>query len=84
MDYAYHVGECPVCKRYGLMEVLYNFTNNQCSVICEECLLEFDTLTDYLESKNGHRESYKKVEARLATLEEIKASEWYPYLLEEF
>ena len=82
MDYAYHVGECPVCKSFGLMEVHYSFKNSQCTIACEECLLEFDTLSDYLESKNGYRKSYKKAEARLATLEEIKDSEWYPYLME--
>ena len=82
MQYSYHAGECPICKSYGRMEIIYNFGSNKCSIICEECLLEFDTLVDYLEVKNGYRKSYEKARARLATLEEIETSEWYPYLVE--
>jgi len=82
MEYAYHVGECPVCKDWGLMEVLYNFESSRCSIMCEECLLEFDTLIDFLECKNGYRKTYEKAVARLATLEEIVITEWYPYLME--
>ena len=82
MEYTYHVGECPVCKNYGRMEVIYNFESNRCSVICDECLLEFDTYADFLECKNGYRKSYETAKARSATFEEIVTSEWYPYIVE--
>ena len=76
----YYVGECPICKNYGRMEVLFNFSSNKCSIMCDECTLEFDDLYDFLKNQNGYRKTYEKAEARTATLDEIKNSEWFPYL----
>jgi hypothetical protein len=83
MEQSYYVGECPVCKGYGRMEVIFNYANEDCSIMCDDCSLEFSSVVDYLKNKNGYRLYYEENEAaaaRTATLEEIKDSEWYPYL----
>jgi hypothetical protein len=85
MENAYHVGNCPLCQGYGRMEVNYNFKSGNCYIECEECFLQFDTLNDFIENKNGYREFLKpneKPTVRLATIEEITNTEWYPYLME--
>lgn len=86
MKQVYHVGECPVCRSYGRMEVIYNFRSEKCSVICEECELEFDTADDYINNKNGYRTFFEpgiKPVARIAFPEEIKNSEWYGLVTEK-
>ena len=86
MEQVYHVGDCPVCRSYGRMEIIYNFPSGKCSVICEECELEFNTVSDYKSNKNGHRiflKSGEKATARTAFPEEIKNSEWCDLVTEE-
>ncbi|MDE6781077.1 MAG: hypothetical protein K2J40_06430 [Ruminococcus sp.] len=83
----YHTGECPVCRGYGRMEIIYNFPTGKVSVMCEECGLEFDTADDYLNNKNGYRTFYNKLSqpaARDASEDEIKNSEWYSLVTEKF
>jgi len=86
MEEIYHAGECPFCRGYGRMEIIYNFASRRCSVMCEECELEFDTVSDYISNKNGYRtflEPDEKPTARPAFLNEIKNSEWYSLLTEK-
>lgn len=85
MEQVYHVGNCPFCRGYGRMEIIYNFPSGKCSVICEECELEFDTVSDYKNNRNGHRtflKSGEKPTARTAFPDEIKNSEWYELVKE--
>ena len=87
MNEIYHAGECPLCRSYGRMEIIYNFKSEKCSIICEECELEFNTLNDYINNKNGYRQfldSGGKPLARYAFPDEIKNSEWYSLVTESF
>ncbi|MCM1506431.1 MAG: hypothetical protein NC177_04760 [Ruminococcus flavefaciens] len=87
MEQVYHVGECPLCRGYGRMEIIYNFKSGKCSVICEECELEFNTVYDYLNNKNGYRKFFNigdKPVSRTAFPDEIKNSEWYSLVTESF
>lgn len=87
MEQVYHVGNCPLCRGYGRMEIIYNFPSGKCSVICEECELEFDTVSDYQNNKNGYRTLCSAwngiTRARPAFPDEIKNSEWYGLVTEE-
>lgn len=86
MKQIYHVGECPLCKEYGRMEVIYNYSSGKCSVMCEECLLEFESVNDYINNINGRRNLYDNTnaaDAKTADLEEIERSEWYPYIIDK-
>lgn len=86
MEQIYHIGECRICG--GRMELYYYFSSGKISTICEECLVEFDSINDYKNFINGHRDFYDPNEVifplvRPANLEEIKNSEWYPYVVEK-
>lgn len=87
MEQIYHIGECPMCRGYGRMELIYNFSSGKISAICEECDLEFDSISDYKNNTNGYRDyCYNAITApfaRLATLEEIECSEWYPFVVDK-
>lgn len=83
----YHIGECPLCRGYGRMEIIYNFPTGKVSVMCEECGLEFDNVSDYLNKKNGYRTFLNigdEPSARDASEDEIKNSEWYSLVTEKF
>lgn len=86
MEWIYHIGECPVCRRYGRMELDLDISSGKISAICEECELEFDSVADYKKNTNGHRDLYNNgITAPLirpATIEEIEDSEWYPYVID--
>lgn len=88
MEQTYHIGECPVCKGYGRMEVLFDCNKNKCFVMCEECDLEFSSLKNYLRM-HGQRIYYyynpnhKLPVIRPATLDEIIDTEWYPLVTDK-
>ena len=87
MEQIYHIGECPICRKYGRMGLYYNISSDKISVICEECELEFDSVSDYNKNTNGHRDldDYNLTTplARPATLEEIECSEWCPHVIDK-
>lgn len=81
MEEVYYAGKCPICC--GLMELIYEFSSGRCSVMCDECSVEFSSPDDLLNAENGHRTFYRELKepiVRSASLEEIKASGWYPYI----
>lgn len=88
MERIYHIGECPICRGYGRMELYYNISSNMISAICEECELEFDSVRDYNKNINGHRvlnnNDITTPLIRPATIEEIEYSEWYSYVIDKF
>lgn len=80
MEHIYHIGECPVCRSYGRMEVLFDCSKSKCFVMCEECDLEFSSLKNYLKmhGKRVYFNSNQKLPViRPATLDEIADTEWY-------
>ena len=32
-----YVGKCPICRGYGMLEVIVDATDNKFFVMCEEC-----------------------------------------------
>ena len=50
--------------------------------MCEECLAEWNNPEYALKNVNGFRKAYTEVEARTATIEEIKEAGWEKYILE--
>lgn len=87
MEKIYHVGDCPVC-RVGMMEIVYDLYTHKCSAMCDECSLEFDSISDYLNKKNGYREFFTVKDnlpkVRTATLEDIENTEWIDYIIESW
>ena len=80
MKKVYYAGRCPICGNYGDMEVVYCITDGRCTVVCEECMIEFDTPDDYARARNGYRHSREKAQSRAATIDEIAATEWYIFV----
>jgi hypothetical protein len=78
---SYHIGKCPICGDYGMLEIIYNFKKKNCSIMCDECLAEWKNPEDALKNANGFRKSYIEVEAKTATIEEIKEMGWEKYIL---
>lgn len=87
MEKIYHIDECPVCRGYGRMEVLFDVNKNKCFVMCEECDLEFASVKDYLKM-HGRRVYFQPNQKlpviRPATLDEIINTEWYPLVTDKF
>ena len=81
MEHIYYVGDCPICK-VGRMEVFFNIDSEKCTIICDECMLEFESFNDYKNVQNSYRDcNYTgQITARYATLEEIRNTEFYPYI----
>lgn len=84
MEQIYYIGECPVCRSYGRMQLYYNILSGKISAICEECELEFDTADDYKNFVNGHRDLNCQSNAepiiRPTSVDEIRASEWCSFV----
>lgn len=83
MERIFHIGLCPICKDCGRMEILFDTATKECFAMCEECLLEFSSISDYLNNKNGRRVFLSEndtITVRPASSEEIENTEWYPYL----
>ena len=80
-SHKYYIGECPICDGYGMLEIIYNLKVKNCSIMCDECLAEWDNPENALKNINGCRESYKEVEARTATIKEITKAGWRKYVL---
>ena len=80
MDAMPYIGVCKACN-YGMLEVQYNLKSKVCSIMCDECLAEWNTPNDALKKVNGFRKSYTEVESRTATMEEIKEIGWEIFIL---
>ncbi len=87
MGQIYHIGNCPVCGNYGRMEILFDTSSSKCFVMCEECDLEFTSISDY-QRLNVRRMYFNPNEEitsiRSATLDEIMGTEWYPFIADKF
>jgi len=81
MENSIYIGNCPICREYGRLEVIIHVKTSDCSVMCEECLAEWNTPEDALKNVNGFRKSYQKAEARTATLEEVESAGWGKYII---
>ena len=79
----YFIGNCPICRDYGMLEILFNFKEKKCSIMCEECWAEWNSPEDVFKSVKGFRKSYPEAEARTATIEEIRAAGWEKYIVEQ-
>lgn len=80
MEKIYYVGNCPICCKYGRLEIDKDVTNNEYIVICEECLAEWKNPQDALRNVNGQR-CFAKGEVRSATIEEIKDLGWDKFIV---
>ena len=80
MERIYYVGQCPICRVYGRLEIDKDVTNNEYMVICEECLAEWKNPQDALRNVNGQR-CFAKGKVRGATIEEIKALGWDEFIV---
>lgn len=80
MGKIYYVGQCPICRKYGRLEIDKDITNNEYIVICEECLVEWKSPQDALGKENGQRR-IAKGEVRCATIEEIKCLGWDKFIV---
>lgn len=83
MNQVYNIGHCPVCNNYGIMEILFDTSLNKCIAMCDECNLEFSSVKDYQNNTNGQRVFFDSIDlpiVRYATIDEIKNTEWYPFI----
>lgn len=74
-----NIGVCKVCQ-YGMLEIIFNFQKQKCSIMCDECLAEWETPDNALQNVKGFRKSYEKFEARTATLEEVQQAGWENFI----
>ena len=81
MEEIFYVGECPICRGYGRLEIDKDVTNNEYLIICEECLAEWKNPQDALKNINGQR-CFKKGEIRSATFNEIKSLGWDKFIVD--
>lgn len=77
----YYIGQCKICSGYGELIVIYNTYQSKCSVMCDECLAEWNCPNDALCNINGYRKKYIKREARNATMSEICSVGWEKYII---
>lgn len=83
MGKIYYAGNCPICCKYGRLEIDKDIANNEYIVICEECLAEWKSPQDALGNRNGQRNfGTGKVRLRCATLDEIKALGWDKFIVD--
>lgn len=80
MEKIYYAGRCPICCKYGRLEIDKDITNDEYMVICEECLAEWKTPQDALRNVGGQR-CCTKGEVRSATYDEIKALGWDKFII---
>lgn len=79
-DEIFYVGQCPVCREYGRLEIDKDVANNEYLVICEECLAEWKNPQDALKNVNGRR-NFGNGEIRSATFNEIKDLGWDEFIV---
>lgn len=79
MEKIYYVGNCPICCKYGRLEIDKDVTNNEYIVICEECYAEWKTPQDAFKNVNGQR-CFENGEYRAAILDEIKSIGWDKFI----
>lgn len=81
MNSAFYIGQCPLCREYGRLEINKNISNNEYLVMCDECSAEWKSPQEALKNINGYRESIKEGVVRNATLEEIKDIGWEKFIV---
>ena len=81
MGKIYYTVNCPVCCKYGRLEINKDITNNEYILICEECLAKWKSPQDALEHRNGQR-NFGTGKVRAATLDEIKALGWDKFIVD--
>lgn len=85
MERIFQIGLCPICKDCGRMEILFDTATQKCFAMCEECLLEFSSISDYINNINGRRVFLSEndtITVRPASLEEIENTQWYPHIMD--
>lgn len=80
MEEKFYVGQCPICREYGRLEINKDITNNEYVIMCEECLAEWKNPQDALKNVNGQR-YLKRGEIRSATFSEIKSLGWDKFMV---
>ena len=80
MDNHVSIGNCPICREYGKLEVIINEKTHVCSVMCDECLAEWKTPEDAINNVNGLRELNSNNRVRTATMKEIVEQGWEKYI----
>lgn len=81
MEEIFYIGQCPICRKYGRLEIDKDVTNNEYLIICEECLAEWKNPQDALKNINGQR-CFEKGEIRSATFNEIKNLGWDKFIVD--
>jgi len=77
----FYIGDCRICEICGMLEIMFNYDSNECSVMCNECFTEWKHPEDALSNVKGFIQDRKRAETRLATLDEIKKCGWDKYLI---
>ncbi len=80
MDNSIYIGRCPICRGYGMLEIVINDANKTYSVMCDECFAEWKTPEYALDNRGGFRDSTPNVRVRAATIDEIKTQGWERFI----
>lgn len=81
MEEIFYVGQCPICREYGRLEIDKDVTNNEYLIICEEYLAEWKNPQDALKNINGRR-CFENGEIKGATFNEIKSLGWDKFIVD--
>ena len=82
LEEIYYIGQCPICRGYGRLEIDKDFIDNEYLVMCEECLAEWKTPQDALNNINGRRCSCPEARVRSASLDEIREMGWEKFIVD--
>ena len=75
-----YIGACPICQGYGMLEVVISEQNNDCSIMCDECFVQWKNPEDALRNVKGYRDMTSGNIMRSATTDEVKTVNWERYI----
>jgi len=76
----FYIGDCPICKTYGRLEIDVDSATNEYFVMCEECLAEWETPQDAIRNIGGRRDN-RHSQVRSATFDEIQSLGWDKFVV---
>lgn len=81
MEKIYHIGPCPICQEYGMLEIYKVMNDDRLIVICDECSAEWNSPLDVKTGVKGLRQSRINERVEVASINDIKKRGWDIYVI---